>query len=42
MNRIIRDLMCILLVLIMPMWLMELLEIDVFLMSIIADSEDKE
>lgn len=42
MNRIIRDLMFILLILIMPMWLMELLEIDVFLMSIIAESEDKE
>lgn len=42
MNRIIRDLMCILLILIMPMWLMELLEIDVFLLNIIAESEDKE
>ncbi len=42
MNRIIRDLMFILLILIMPMWLMELLEIDVFLMNIIAESEDKE
>ena len=28
MNRIIRDIMCILLILIMPMWLMELLEIE--------------
>lgn len=42
MNRIIRDLMCILLILIMPMWLMELLEIDMFLLSIIAESEVKE
>ena len=39
MNRIIRDLMFILLILIMPMWLMELLEIDVFLFNIIAESE---
>ncbi len=28
MNRIIRDIICILLILIMPMWLMELLEIE--------------
>lgn len=34
MNRIIRDLMLILLILIMPMWLMELLEIDVSLQKI--------
>lgn len=40
MNRIIRDLMFILIVLIMPMWLMELLEIDVYLMRIIAESEE--
>ena len=37
MNRIIRDLMLILLILIMPMWLMELLEIDVSLQKIIAE-----
>lgn len=42
MNRIIRDLMLILLILIIPMWLMELLEIDVSLQKIIAESEDKE
>lgn len=42
MNRIIRDLMFILLLLITPMWLMELLEIDVFLLNIIAEREDKE
>lgn len=42
MSRIIRDLVCILLILIMPMWLMELLEIDVLLLNIIAESEDKE
>lgn len=42
MNRIIRDLMCILIILIMPIWLMELLKIDVFLLNIIAESEDKE
>ena len=40
MYRIIRDLMFILLILIMPMWLMELLEIDVFLLNIIAESEE--
>lgn len=39
MNRIIRDLMCILLILIMPIWLMELLEIDTFLLNIIVESE---
>ncbi len=37
MNRIIRDLMLILLILIMPMWLMELLEIDVSLQKIITE-----
>lgn len=40
MNRIIRDLMFILLILIMPMWLMELLEIDEFLMGITSESEE--
>ena len=40
MNRIIRDLMLILLILIIPMWLMELLKIDVSLQKIIAESED--
>lgn len=39
MNRIIRDLMCIFLILIMPKWLMELLGIDVSLQKIIAESE---
>jgi len=34
MNRIIRDLMLILLILIIPMWLMELLEIDVSLQKL--------
>lgn len=38
MNRIIRDLMLILLILIMPMWLMELLEIDVSLQKIGEES----
>ena len=42
MNRIIRNLTFILLILMMPMWLMELLEIDTFLLSIIAESEGKE
>lgn len=42
MNRIIRDLMYILLILIMPIWLMELLEIDTFLLSIMAESEGNE
>lgn len=37
MNRIISDLMLILLILIMPMWLMELAEIDVSLRKIIAE-----
>ena len=37
MNRIIRDVMFILYILIMPMWLMELLEIDVSLQKIIAE-----
>ena len=41
MNRIIRDLMFILLILIMPMWLIELLKIDVFLQKIVAESENK-
>ena len=40
MNRIIRDLMSILLILIMPMWLMELLEIDTFLLSIITERKE--
>jgi hypothetical protein len=40
MNRIIRDLMFILLILIMPMCLMELLEIDVSIRKIIAESEE--
>lgn len=39
-GRIIRDLMSILLILIMPMWLMELLEIDTFLLSIIAERKE--
>ena len=39
-GRIIRDLMFILLILIMPMWLMELLKIDTFLLGIIAESEE--
>ncbi len=39
-KRIIRDLMFILYILIMPMWLMELLEIDVILLDIIAESEE--
>ena len=42
MSRIIRDLVCILLILIMPMWLMELLEIDVLLLNIIAESEEED
>lgn len=42
MHRIIRDLMFILLILIMPMWLMELLKIDVSLQKIMEESEDKE
>lgn len=40
-NRMIRDLTCILLILIIPMRLMELLEIDTFLLNIIAESEVK-
>lgn len=39
-NRIIRDLVLILLILITPMWLMELLEMDVFLLDIMAESEE--
>lgn len=39
MKRIIRDLMFIMLILIMPMWLMELLKIDVYLVNIITESE---
>lgn len=35
MNRIIRDLIFILLILIIPMWLMELLEIDVSLQKLL-------
>lgn len=35
MNRIIRDLILILYILIMPMWLMELLEIDVSLQKLL-------
>lgn len=40
MKRIIRDLTFIMLILIMPMWLMELLKIDTFLLGIIAESEE--
>ena len=40
-NRIIRDLILILLILIMPMCLMELLGIDLSIRQIIAESEDK-
>ena len=39
-DRIVRDLIIILLILIMPMWLMELLKIDVSLQKIMADRED--
>jgi hypothetical protein len=35
--RIIRDLICILIILIMPLWLMELLKIDVSLQKIIEE-----
>ena len=38
-NQIIRDLIIILLILIMPMWLMELLKVDVSLQRIIEESE---
>ena len=40
MKRMVIDVMCILLILIMPMWLMELLKIDVSIQKIIAESED--
>ena len=39
MKRIIRDLVFIMLILIIPMWLMELLKIDVYLMNVMAESE---
>lgn len=39
-DRIIRDLIIILLILIIPMWLMELLKIDVSLMKIVTESEE--
>lgn len=41
MNRIIRNLIFILLILIIPMYLIELLEIDVSLQKIITESEEK-
>ena len=41
MKRIIRDLTFIMLILIIPMWLMELLKIDLYLMNIVSESEDK-
>lgn len=40
MKRMVIDVMCILLILIMPMWLMELLKIDVSLMKIVTESEE--
>ena len=39
-SRIIRDLILILFILMMPMWLMELLKIDVFLQKIMEESEE--
>lgn len=41
MNRIVRDLILIFLILIMPMCLMELLEIDVSLQKIMTESEER-
>lgn len=42
MSRIISDLMLILLILIMPMWLIELLKIDVSLRKIITERRTDE
>jgi len=42
MNRIVRDLILIFLILITPMCLMELLEIDVSLQKIMTEREEKE
>ena len=39
-DRIVRDLILILFILIMPMWLMELLKIDVSLQKIMEESEE--
>ncbi len=39
-NRIVRDLILILFILIMPMWLMELLKIDMSLQKIMEESDD--